>query len=83
MATYTVINGTESDILNINGGGTDVGAMTYRDGITLTATELATLLDGATFGKAIAAMTDLAAVTPAQQLKRACAIAALFANGLP
>lgn len=84
MANYTVINGSESDYSNINGGGTDVGALTFRDGVTLTNTELATLLDGATFPNA-AVMPDQAAVTPvaaATQRKRAVSIASLYANPL-
>lgn len=84
MANYTVINGSESDYTNVNGGGTDVGAMSYRDAVTLTNTELATLLDGATFPNA-AVMPDQAAVAPtaaATQRKRAAAIAMLYLNPL-
>ena len=41
MAAYTVINGSNADYSNINAGGVDVGAMSYRDNVTLTNTELA------------------------------------------
>jgi hypothetical protein len=84
MAAYTVINGSNADYSNINAGGVDVGAMSYRDAITLTNTELATLLDGSTFPNA-AAMPDQAAVTPiaaATQRKREVGIAALYPNPL-
>jgi hypothetical protein len=84
MATYTVINGSEADYSNINGGGVDVGALSYRDAVTLTNTELATLLDGATFPNA-AVMPDQSAVTPvaaATQRKRVAATAMLYVNPL-
>lgn len=58
--------------------------MSYRDAVTLTNSELATLLDGTTFPNA-AAMADQAAVTPvaaAQQRKRVASIAALYLNPL-
>lgn len=84
MANYTVINGSESDYSNINGGGTDVGALSYRNGVALTNTELATLLDGATFPNS-AVLADQAAVTPvaaAEQRKRVVSIASLYVNPL-
>ncbi len=84
MANYTVINGSESDYSNINGGGVDVGALSFRDTVTLTNTELATLLDGTTFPNA-AVLPDQAAVTPvaaATQRKRVISIAALYLNPL-
>jgi hypothetical protein len=84
VANYTVINGSESDYSNINGGGVDVGALSYRNAVTLTNTELATLLDGATFPNA-AVLPDQAAVTPvaaAEQRKRVIGLAALYLNPL-
>ena len=84
MAAYTVINGSEADYSNINAGGVDVGALSYRDAVTLTNTELATLLDGSTFPNA-AVMPDQSAVTPvaaATQRKRVASIAALYLNPL-
>ena len=71
MATYTVVNGSPSQLVNINVGGVDVDALTFKDGITLTATELATLLDGATFGhKNIAVFADLTGDAAAATKKR-------------
>ena len=84
MANYTVINGSNSNYSNINAGGTDVGAMTYRDAVALSDAELAVLLDGSTFPNA-AALPDQAAVTPtaaATQRKREIAIASLYLNPL-
>jgi len=84
VAAYTVINGSNADYSNINAGGVDVGAMSYRDNVTLTNTELATLLDGSTFPNA-AAIPDQSAVTPvaaATQRKRVIAIASLYLNPL-
>jgi len=84
MANYTVINGSEADYSNINGGGTDVGALSYRDAVALTSGELVILLDGSTFPNA-AVMPDQAAVTPvaaATQRKRVAAIASLYVNPL-
>lgn len=84
MAAYTVINGSNSDYSNINAGGVDVGALSYRDAITLTNTELATLLDGATFPNA-GVLPDQAAITPvaaATQRKRVIAVASLYLNPL-
>jgi hypothetical protein len=51
MANYTIINGSDEQLVNVNAGGVDVDAYSYKDGVTLTNTELATLLDGTTFGK--------------------------------
>jgi hypothetical protein len=84
VAAYTVVNGDNQDYSNINAGGVDVGAMSYRDAVTLTNTELATLLDGTSFPNA-AVFPDQAAITPvaaATQRKRTCAIAALYPNPL-
>lgn len=78
MATYTIVNGGATQAVNVNGGGTDVDAYTYKDAVTLTTAELAVLLDGATYGKAIAVFHDLNAVTEAQQIKRVAAIAAMY-----
>lgn len=44
MVDYTIINGTESQLANVNAGGTDVEALSTKDGVTLTNTELAALL---------------------------------------
>lgn len=44
MVNYTIINGTEAQLVDVNGGGTDVDALSTKDGVTLTNTELATLL---------------------------------------
>jgi hypothetical protein len=73
----TVINGG-SAIANINGGGTGVDEFTYKDGVTLTSTELATLVDGVTFHKNIGVVFDMTGFTDATQLKRILAIASLY-----
>lgn len=44
MVNYSIINGTESQLVDVNGGGTDVDALSTKDGVALTNTELATLL---------------------------------------
>lgn len=44
MVDYTIVNGTEAQLVNVNAGGTDVDALTTKDGVTLTNTELAALL---------------------------------------
>ena len=54
--------------------------MTYKNGVTLTNTELATLLDGVSFHKNIACLFDLTAFTDADQLKRVLAIASMYAS---
>lgn len=84
MAAYTVVNGDNQDYSNINAGGVDVGAMSYRDAVTLTNSELAILLDGTTFPNA-AVFPDQAAITPvaaATQRKRTASIASLYPNPL-
>lgn len=79
MANYTVVNGSDQQLANINVGGTDVEAYSYKDGITLTNTELATLLDGSSFGqKNVAVFADLTGDAAAAQKKRSAAIAALY-----
>lgn len=75
---YTVINGTEADLSNVNAGGTDVGSLTYRDGVTLTNTELATLC--AT--KGVAVIKDQTGAVDAKQIKRVISVAAQTLNGL-
>jgi hypothetical protein len=59
MANYTVVNGSDEQLVNINGGGTDVDAYSYKNGVTLSDAELATLLDGTSFGqKNVAVFAD-------------------------
>lgn len=41
--TCTVINGTGSQLVNVNAGGTDVDAMSYKESVLLTETEAAAL----------------------------------------
>ena len=79
MVNYTVINGTEADLSNVNAGGVDVGSLSYRDGVTLTNTELATLC--AT--KGVAVIADQTGAADAKALKRVIAIASTYANTLP
>lgn len=67
MTDYTIVNGTNSQLVDVNGGGTDVDALTYKDGVTLTTAEIATLL--ATAGVAVLKNA------PSQALKRVVGIA--------
>ena len=80
MANYTIVNGNSTALTDVNGGGTDLDPHSYKDGVTLTNTELATLLDGSTFGKDVAVMSDKTGDAQAQQRKRAAALAALYAS---
>jgi|SRR4030095_13876737 hypothetical protein len=74
---YTIINGSDEQLVNVNAGGTDVDAFSYKDGVTLTQTELVTLLDGASFGKKdVAVVADLTGDTSATQKKRSISISA-------
>lgn len=72
MATYTIINGTEAQLVNVNVGGTDVDALTYKDAVTLTDVELATLLVTAGVGVAKSALST--------KLKRVLSVAASYAS---
>lgn len=79
MVDYTVVNGSDSQLVNINGGGTDVDAYSYKNGITLTSGELLALLDGSSFGQRnIAVFADLTGNSQADQRKRSAALAALY-----
>lgn len=61
LSYYTVINGSDAQLVNVNSGGVNVDALTYKNGVGLTNAELATLLDGSTFGrKDVAVMANLA-----------------------
>ena len=78
MANYTIVNGSDEQLVDVNGGGTDVDPYSYKDGVTLTNTELATLLS-ASFGKKnVAVFADLTGDSQAVQRKRSAAIAALY-----
>lgn len=77
MATYTVVNGTEAQLVNINAGGVDVDALSYKDGITLTTAELAAVAGTA----GVYVTSDLTGVADATQLKRVMAIAAHYQSG--
>lgn len=44
MADYTIVNGTNAELTNVNVGGTDVAARTIKEDVTLTDAELATLV---------------------------------------
>jgi len=76
VATYTVVNGTEAQLVNINAGGVDVDALTYKDGITLTNTELAAVCST----PGVYATSDLTAVADAGQLKRVLGIASHYVS---
>lgn len=76
MANYTVVNGTEAQLVNINAGGTDVDALTYKDGITLTNTELAAVAST----QGVYVTSDLTGVADAVQLKRVLGIASQYVS---
>jgi hypothetical protein len=78
MASYTIINATEATLTDVNAGGVDVGAMSYRDGVVLTNTELATLCST----QGVTVTSDLTGVAFAAALKRAIGIAAGYLNPL-
>ena len=85
MATYTVVNGSDAQLVNINAGGTDVDAYSYKDGITLTDGELAAVLADASAEaisgqRNVAVFADLTGDSQATQRKRSAALAANFVS---
>jgi hypothetical protein len=81
MADYTVVNGSDQELTNINAGGSDVSAYSFKNGITLSGAELAALLDGTSFGqKNVAVFADLTGDAAATQKKRSAALGAMFAS---
>jgi hypothetical protein len=81
FVNYTVVNGSDQQLAAINGGGTNVDAFSYKDGVTLTNTELAALLNGSSFGhKDVAVFADQTGDAQKTQKKRAAALAALYVS---
>lgn len=83
MASYTVVNGSDSQLVNINAGGTDVDAYCYKDGIVLTDAELAALLADASAQaisgeRNVAVFADQTGDAQKEQRKRSAAIAAFY-----
>lgn len=78
MTDYTIINGTGTDLSNVNAGGTDVGAYSYRDAVTMTSAEIVTLL--ATQG--VAVVKDQTAVASTKQIKRSIGMSGQYLNPL-
>lgn len=76
MATYTVINTKPTQLVDVNAGGTDVDAHSYKNAITLTNTELAAL--ASTQGAFVT--SDLAGVANAEQIKRVTGIAGAYVS---
>ena len=76
MADYTIVNGTDAQLVNVNAGGTDVDAYTYKDGVTLDNTELAEVC--ATPG--VYVTDDLTGVANAVQVKRVLGIASQYVS---
>ena len=67
---FTILNGSSTQLLNVNNNGDDVDPLSYKNGVLLTYLELATLLDGSTFGKKnIAVFADLTGDAAAGQKK--------------
>lgn len=68
--TYTIVNGSDETLTNVNATGDDVAPGTYKDGVALTETELAAIF--ASFGqKDIAVFADLTGDAQARQRKLA------------
>lgn len=79
MANFTIVNGSDEQLVNVNAGGTDVDPYCYKNGVTLTPTELSILLDGTSFGKKnVAVFADHTGDSQAEQRKRSAAIAAHY-----
>lgn len=78
MATYTIVNGSDEQLVDVNGGGTDVDPYSYKDGVTLTNTELAALLSSSFGKKNVAVFTDQTGDSQKEQRKRSAAIAAHY-----
>ena len=76
MVDYTIVNGTAATISNVNAGGTDISAYTFRNGVTLTNTELAAYLTNGT----VAAFPDLTSSDAAAQIKRVLGVASKYPN---
>ena len=67
---YTIVNGSDETLTNVNAGGTDVAAGSYKDGVSLSDAELAVLLDGTSFGhRDIAVFADLSGDAAARRRK--------------
>jgi hypothetical protein len=79
---YTIVNGSDEQLVNVNAGGTDVDAYSYKDGVTLTNTELAALLANNAFGafNNVAVFADLTGDATALTKKRSIAAAASRAS---
>lgn len=86
IVNYTIINGEDELLTDVNAGGVDVDPFSYKDGVTLTNTELATLLGTPNPGttpqrtRAVAVVPDLTGHAQATQFKRAVALAGLYVS---
>lgn len=81
MADYTIINGSDQQLANVNAGGVDVDAYSYKDGVTLTDGELAALLNGTSFGQRnIAVFANLTGDAAAVAKKRSIQLGAFVAS---
>lgn len=76
MVNYTIINGTESQLTDVNSGGTDVDALTTKDGVVLTNAELATLLTT----DAVAVMKDQTGSAKKPQLLKVVSVATKYTS---
>jgi hypothetical protein len=74
MVDYTIINGTEAQLANVNAGGTDVEALSTKDGVTLDNTELAAVLTN----DYVAVMADQTGSATRTQAFRVVATASKF-----
>lgn len=76
-ADYTIVNGTEAQLVNVNAAGVDVDPKSYKNAVSLTNTELAALL--ATAG--VAVLKDQTGIVPIRQMRRVVRIAGTYASG--
>jgi len=74
MAAYTIVNGTDAELTDVNVGGVDVDALTYKDNVTLTDGELAVLCST----QGVYVTSNLTGVADAVQIKRVLGIASQY-----
>jgi len=67
--SYTIVNGSDETLTNVNAAGDDIAPGTYRDGVALTETELAAIFTLAQ--KDVAVFPDLTGDAQARQRKKA------------
>ena len=71
------MNGTGAQITNVDGSSTNIDSYCFKDGITLDASHLASVI---ALGKGITVQQDLTGDADATQRKRVNSVAALYAS---